>query len=126
MANIKCPACGSDNVVQTGPNQYQCPYCGNTFTVANAPQYPQQQPYQRPNPTTMNGSDKSRVTAAVLAILLGSFGAHYFYLGKTGKGILYLLFCWTYIPCILGLIEGIMMLTQTDEDFNIQPKVLFK
>lgn len=36
-------------------------------------------------------SDKSQMAALVLCILLGIFGAHYFYVGKIGKGILYLL-----------------------------------
>ena len=35
---------------------------------------------------------KSRVTAAVLAFLLGGLGIHRFYLGQTMKAILYLVF----------------------------------
>lgn len=33
-------------------------------------------------------------------------------------GILYLLFCWTGIPAVIGLIEGILYLTESDEKFN--------
>lgn len=62
-------------------------------------------------------SSKSKTTAGILGIFLGGFGAHKFYLGKTGMGILYLLFCWTYIPGIIGLIEGIIYLTKSDADF---------
>lgn len=40
---------------------------------------------------TSDGSDKSRVVALVLAALLGVFGAHRFYVGKIGTGILMLL-----------------------------------
>jgi len=36
-------------------------------------------------------SDKSKVAALLLCIFLGEFGAHYFYVGKIGMGILYLL-----------------------------------
>ncbi|PIO02986.1 hypothetical protein COT57_01285 [Candidatus Micrarchaeota archaeon CG09_land_8_20_14_0_10_55_25] len=61
---------------------------------------------------------KSRVTAGVLAILLGGLGAHKFYLGKTGLGVLYLCFCWTLIPALVGLVEGIIYLTQSDEEFE--------
>lgn len=61
---------------------------------------------------------KSKVTAGILAILLGAFGAHKFYLGKVGTGILYLVFCWTGIVGIIGLIEGIMYLTCSDEEFQ--------
>lgn len=61
---------------------------------------------------------KDKTTAGLLAILLGGIGAHKFYLGKTGQGILYLIFCWTYIPGILGLIEGIKYLTKNERDFH--------
>jgi TM2 domain-containing membrane protein YozV len=60
-------------------------------------------------------SQKSRTTAGILAILLGGLGAHKFYMGKIGLGILYLIFVWTFIPSIVGLIEGIIYLTMTDE-----------
>lgn len=69
-------------------------------------------------------NDKNRTTAALMAILIGGLGSHQFYLGNIGKGILYLVFCWTYIPCIIGFIEGIMLLTQSDEDFEVKPKLL--
>nr|WP_221452226.1 NINE protein [Bacillus benzoevorans] len=60
---------------------------------------------------------KSKVVAGLLGILLGGIGAHKFYLGRWGWGIIYLLFCWTYIPLVLGLIEGILYLVSNDDDF---------
>jgi TM2 domain-containing membrane protein YozV len=63
--------------------------------------------------------ESKRVTAGVLAILLGSLGVHKFYLGFTVAGIIHLVL----FPCTLGcssvisLIEGIMYLTKTDEEF---------
>lgn len=60
---------------------------------------------------------KSKTTAGILGILLGGIGAHHFYLGNTGRGIVYLLFCWTYIPSIIGLVEGITYLTKSEADF---------
>lgn len=65
----------------------------------------------------MRGLSKSKTTAGVLALLLGGFGAHKFYLGRWGWGIIYLLFCWTYIPAIIGFIEGIMYLVSNPNDF---------
>jgi len=59
----------------------------------------------------------SRSTAAVLAFLLGGIGGHKFYLGKPGQGILYLVFCWTMIPALLGLIESVVYLASSDESF---------
>jgi TM2 domain-containing membrane protein YozV len=61
---------------------------------------------------------KNRVAAGVLGILLGGLGIHKFYLGQIGQGIVYLLFCWTGIPGIIGLIEGILYLVKSDEEFN--------
>jgi len=61
---------------------------------------------------------KSKVAAGLLAILLGDFGVHKFYLGQVGIGLLYLCFCWTLIPGIIGLIEGIIYLTKSDEEFD--------
>ena len=61
---------------------------------------------------------RSKATAGILAILLGGLGIHKFYLGKAGMGILYLLFCWTFIPAIVGFIEGILYLTMSEAVFN--------
>jgi len=61
---------------------------------------------------------KDRAVAGILAILLGGLGIHKFYLGQTGKGILYLIFFWTGIPALIGLIEGILYLIKTDEEFQ--------
>lgn len=69
------------------------------------------------------GPPKSRVTAGILGILLGGIGIHKFYLGQTVPGLVYLLFCWTFIPGIIGLIEGIIYLTQDDATFAAKNKV---
>jgi TM2 domain-containing membrane protein YozV len=66
----------------------------------------------------LTDSSKSRVTAGLLAILLGDLGVHKFYMGKAGLGCLYILFCWTFIPAIIALIEGIIYLTMDDESFS--------
>ena len=61
---------------------------------------------------------KNRTTAGILALLIGGLGVHKFYLGNTGKGILYLCFFWTFIPFIISFIEGIQYLTMSDFDFD--------
>ena len=63
-------------------------------------------------------SHRSRVTAALLAFLVGGLGVHHFYLGNGLIGILYLLFCWTFIPAILAFIEAIVFLTMSDDAFD--------
>lgn len=67
---------------------------------------------------------KSRGVAALLAILLGTLGIHYFYCGKTGAGIGFLLV--SLLSCgilgavtaILALISGIKMFCMTNEQFD--------
>ncbi|XKE95557.1 TM2 domain-containing protein [Metaplanococcus flavidus] len=61
---------------------------------------------------------KNKLAAALLAIFLGDFGAHKFYLGKPGTGLIYLLFFWTGIPAVIGVIEGIIYLLSSEEDFQ--------
>jgi TM2 domain-containing membrane protein YozV len=52
---------------------------------------------------------RDEVVGVLLAIFLGCFGIHHFYVGRVGLGILYCCFCWTGIPAILGLIECFFM-----------------
>ena len=61
---------------------------------------------------------KSKLTAALLALFLGGFGAHKFYLGQTGLGVLYLLFCWTGVPEIVAFIEFFILILMSQEDFD--------
>ena len=65
---------------------------------------------------------KSRVVAGVLGIFLGALGVHKSYLGYTRAGIVHLvltvLVVAAPINAIAGLIEGILYLTKTDEDFH--------
>lgn len=70
-----------------------------------------------------NKNDK-RIIAGVLGILLGSLGIHKFVLGYNTEGVIMLAI--TLITCgfgatvigIIGLIEGILYLTKTDEEFK--------
>uniref|UniRef100_A0A7V4XQQ7 NINE protein n=1 Tax=Acidobacterium capsulatum TaxID=33075 RepID=A0A7V4XQQ7_9BACT len=52
---------------------------------------------------------KDELLGALLALFLGTFGAHRFYLGENTAGVLYLVFCWTGIPTLLGMIECFFM-----------------
>ena len=61
---------------------------------------------------------KSKITAGLLALFLGGFGCHKFYLGKTFQGFLYLIFCWTYIPAFVSFVEGIIYLFTNESDFQ--------
>lgn len=61
---------------------------------------------------------KNKAVAAVLALLLGGYGIHRFYLRKSTSGLLYVLFSWTGIPGIIGLIEAIRFFLMKQEKFN--------
>ncbi len=60
---------------------------------------------------------KSRIAAALLAMMGGSFGLHRFFLGQWW-GVAYLLFCWTLIPAVIGFIEGIVFLVSDQQQWN--------
>ncbi len=65
----------------------------------------------------------NRVLAGVLAIVIGTLGIHKFVLGYTKEGVIMLLA--TILSCgilavvtsIIALVEGIIYLTKTDEEF---------
>jgi TM2 domain-containing membrane protein YozV len=52
---------------------------------------------------------RDEVVGVLLALFLGCFGIHHFYLGRVGLGIVYCCFSWTGIPAFLGLIECFFM-----------------
>ena len=64
------------------------------------------------------GAEK-KIVAGILGILLGGLGIHKFYLGYTKEGIIQIIV--TLFTCgigsIIGLIEGIIYLTKSDEQF---------
>lgn len=52
---------------------------------------------------------RDEVIGILLALFLGTFGIHHFYLRRTGLGVLYCCFCWTGITAVLGFIECFFM-----------------
>ena len=68
--------------------------------------------------------EKSKIAAGLLAIFLGALGIHKFYLGYQKEGLIMLLV--TLLTCgfggivmsIIGLIEGILYISKSDEAFN--------
>lgn len=72
-------------------------------------------PTQEAEPTMAPSKDK--VLAGILALFLGGLGIHQFYLGNAKRGLLYLLFSWTFIPALMALIDAIRILTTSDADW---------
>ena len=61
---------------------------------------------------------KSRIRAAIFAMTLGWLGVHKFYLRRPVWGILYAVFCWTYIPFFLGILDGIILFCTSNARFE--------
>lgn len=115
--SVFCTKCGAQN------EDYAqvCAQC-----QAPLPQIGGYQPIQPPSPMypgqmqdwKQMGADK-KLTAGILAILVGGFGIHKFILGYTTEGVIQIVL--TFITCgigsIIGIIEGIIYLTKSDEDF---------
>lgn len=109
-----CTKCGAQN-------DETAHYCVNCQAPLNpSPGY---QPMQSVNQGAMTdwksaGADK-KIVAGILGILLGGFGIHKFFLGYTTEGIIQIVI--TFVTCgvgsIIGLVEGILYLTKSDEEF---------
>ena len=107
--NHYCPNCG----VQVNENQVICVKCGVGLNT---------QPQYKPGLTSqfgISGGAKDRSIAGLLALLLGGFGVHQFYLGNTLSGILHIVVTWATcgLGGIISLVEGIRYLTMSDQEF---------
>lgn len=98
--DVFCPECGT----KVSADARFCPHCGKCLL----------QEY----PDGIYAKDKT--IAGIFAILLGSLGIHYFYLGKITAGILTIIlsFCTCGIWSLLMFIQGIMMLVMPDKEFQ--------
>ena len=82
-----------------------------------------QPPGPGPVPAYVAARASNKVAAGICGILLGGFGIHKFILGYTGTGVIMLLV--SILTCgigyavmhIIGLVEGIVYLTKSDEEF---------
>ena len=121
-----CPSCGVPFVQQAAEPAYQ-----------QQPVYQQQQQVYPQQPAAhLSEANNKKIAAGLCAILLGGLGIHKFILGYNAPGWVYvgvliggiLMTCLTLgiIPIvaltapamgIISLIEGIMYITKTDEEF---------
>ncbi len=91
------------------------------FTDALAAKAPAPPPLS--SPTHSSGRNSNQTAAGVCGILLGSLGVHKFILGYNTAGVIMLLA--TILTCglagaimhVIGLIEGILYLTLSEEEF---------
>ncbi|MGL4593833.1 MAG: double zinc ribbon domain-containing protein [Thermoguttaceae bacterium] len=113
-----CRHCGA----ALNPAQVVCIKCGSS--VASTPASRQGYAGQSGMVVGQSGNSnpKSRVVAAILALLLGGIGAQKYYMGSWGWGLVFtlaslLLFFPYLITEIIGIVEGIQYLIMSDEDF---------
>lgn len=97
--HVYCHGCGR----QIHSQAIACPMCG-------APQYA--------DARDSIHRHTDRYTAVLLAFFLGWIGGHKFYLGRMISGGVYLFFCWSLIPALIAIIEGIIYLSMSDENFQ--------
>ena len=121
---VECPFCAEF----ISERAKKCRHCGETLDVALRRAEEALRASERGSNVYMNAAVsagpqyhravKSKSTAIILALLLGGIGAHKFYLDRSGQGILYLLFCWTFIPSLIAFVEAIVYATTSDETFH--------
>lgn len=130
MASIRCENCGAPKKRE---DEGECPYCGTHYTYkekencsaqSSGQEDTRSHTYSRKYEESAAASYditkhlSRRVIAAILAIVLGVFGAQHFYLKKYVWGVLSLVFFFTGVTAIIGLIQGVLWLLATDADFE--------
>jgi TM2 domain-containing membrane protein YozV len=132
---VFCTTCGAQN----DDGSVVCSQCQATLPLVGVgyqPAYEAQadyqagyQPIQPPAPVYQASQDwqargaNKKLAAGICGILLGTFGVHKFILGYQTEGIIMLLV--SLLSCgmlaivmqIIGIVEGIMYLTKSDEEF---------
>lgn len=115
-----CPKCGAQNDAAA----QACYNCHATLASAQSGYQPIQPSYAAPPARNWQemGADK-KLAAGLTGILLGGFGVHKFILGYQTEGLIMLLV--TVLTCgmagmitgIIGIVEGIIYITKSDEEF---------
>ncbi len=61
---------------------------------------------------------RNKTTAAILALVFGMFGAHWYYLGRKIKAILSTVFFFTGIPLIFSFFKALSLLSMSQKKFD--------
>lgn len=126
-----CPNCGT----RVAQGVTVCTTCGTNLSahLSQVPPPPPPPPpgpamvpagpqAMTPPPPPMGVSNKSRMTAGLLQIFLGAFGAGRFYTGHIGIAIAQIAAVWlTCVGLIWPLVDGILMLAGKINDADGRP-----
>ena len=116
---VFCKNCGHE----LSESDTNCSRCGTSISHdGNAMQDTRVLNYKNSSKKTL--SKHYHIVMGIIAILLGSFGVHKYLMGRRFIWILYFAFCWTFIPTIVGIVEGICYLVNSEENF--EKKYLYK
>lgn len=113
------PAQASQNAYYQAPptgQQPVSPYAQPQYGTNPPGPTMQQGPYDTHTPDGRKLVNK--VAYVLLALFLGGLGIHNFYAGKFGLGVLYLVFCWTFIPAIAALVQAIIATCKTSDAYG--------
>ena len=123
---IACMGCGCDPL----KGEKFCRHCGSALNPGQVVCVKCGHAVRRQGEGTGGATGvapKSRTTAALLAIFLGGFGAHEFYLGNSNSAIIRLvvyivggvIMCVpSFVLSMISIIEGIIYLAKSDEEFE--------
>jgi hypothetical protein len=151
--SLACPHCGKNYVISERYSgaSVKCQFCGERFRVPEEELIPDavfidEAPPQYSSSAGRHpvveelddyavyddyddsvkrvGAEPSRMTAAVLAFILGTLGVHHFYTGQTSKGVHCLI--WPLFTCglamfaftVLGIIDGIRYTSMSDQEWS--------
>jgi len=114
-----CRVC---NTPVSGP---RCDRCGQASALLSPPAIndPFTQAYGSPSSNPNYNVSGKKIAAGICGILLGALGVHKFILGYTKQGLIMLLVTLltfglaAIVVGIIGLIEGIVYLTKSDQEF---------
>ncbi len=132
--NIVCPHCNISLSVDpaSAGSETVCPSCSGKFQVPIPTAHEQKSFDAMGNPNSKAEFIEKKMTVGIVAILLGGLGIHKFILGFNNAGIIMLVASLAgsitgsclvlplvapFAMGVVGIIEGVIYLTKSDEEF---------
>lgn len=121
MVTNKCRNCGCTEYINCSDGTIRCRLCGTVVGRANTSNFSSMASNGIKNiGNNISTGTKNRTIAILLALFLGGLGGQYFYLRRYIQGAVCLLFFWTYIPAIWGIVHAIILLSKSIDEFNLK------